>query len=142
MSIDISDGIESGNLTIRILTTNTVISTLLTDEKFEGKIIQPHTNGSKYLAEHGLAMSIEIKQGEEIRKYLLDAGGLKNSIIMNVEAMGLDFKDYDKLILSHGHVDHYGGLMNVLPKLKEGCEIMLTPNSYNQNIILVPKSGQ
>jgi len=142
MSIDISDGIESGNLTIRILTTNTVISTLLTDEKFEGKIIQPHTNGSKYLAEHGLAMSIEIKQGEEIKKYLLDAGGLKNSIIMNVEAMGLDFKDYDKLILSHGHVDHYGGLMNVLPKLKEGCEIMLTPNSYNQNIILVPKSGQ
>lgn len=142
MSIDISDGIESGNLTIRILTTNTVISTLLTDEKFEGKIIQPHTNGSKYLAEHGLAMSIEIKQGEEIRKYLLDAGGLKNSIIMNVEAMGLDFKDYNKLILSHGHVDHYGGLMNVLPKLKEGCEIMLTPNSYNQNIILVPKSGQ
>ena len=142
MSIDISDGIESGNLTIRILTTNTVISTLLTDEKFEGKVIQPHTNGSKYLAEHGLAMSIEIKQGEEIKKYLLDAGGLKNSIIMNVEAMGLDFKDYDKLILSHGHVDHYGGLMNVLPKLKEGCEIMLTPNSYNQNIILVPKSGQ
>ncbi|TKJ21803.1 MAG: hypothetical protein CEE43_08930 [Promethearchaeota archaeon Loki_b32] len=142
MSIDISDGIESGNLTIRILTTNTVISTLLTDEKFEGKIIQPHTNGSKYLAEHGLAMSIEIKQGEEIKKYLLDAGGLKNSIIMNVEAMGLDFKDYDKLILSHGHVDHYGGLMNVLPKLKEGCEIMLTPSSYNQNIILVPKSGQ
>lgn len=142
MSIDISDGIESGNLTIRILTTNTVISTLLTDEKFKGKIIQPHTNGSKYLAEHGLAMSIEIKQGEEIKKYLLDAGGLKNSIIMNVESMGLDFKDYDKLILSHGHVDHYGGLMNVLPKLKEGCEIMLTPNSYNQNIILVPKSGQ
>ena len=44
MNIDISDGIESGNLTIKILTTNTSISTLLTDEKFEGKIIQPHTN--------------------------------------------------------------------------------------------------
>ncbi len=142
MSIDISDGIESGNLTIKVLTTNTSISTLLTDEKFEGKIIQPHTNGSKYLAEHGLAMSIEIQQGEEIKKYLLDAGGPRNSIIMNAEAMGIDFKDYNKLILSHGHVDHYGGLMNVLPKLKEGCELILTPNSYNQNIILVPKSGQ
>jgi len=142
MSIDISDGIESGNLTIRVLTTNTSISTLLTDEKFEGKVIQPHTNGSKYLAEHGLAMSIEIKQGEEIKKYLLDAGGPRNSIILNAEAMGIDFKDYDKLILSHGHVDHYGGLMNVLPKLKEGCELILTPNSYNQNMILVPKSGQ
>ena len=124
MNIDISDGIESGNLTIKILTTNTSISTLLTDEKFEGKIIQPHTNGSKYIAEHGLAISIEIKQGEEIKKYLLDAGGPKNSIIMNAEAMSIDFKDYDKLILSHGHVDHYGGLMNVLPKLKESCELI------------------
>ncbi len=141
MNIDISDGIESGNLTIKILTTNTSISTLLTDEKFEGKIIQPHTNGSKYIAEHGLAISIEIKQGEEIKKYLLDAGGPKNSIIMNAEAMSIDFKDYDKLILSHGHVDHYGGLMNVLPKLKESCELILTPNSFNQNMILVPKSG-
>ncbi len=142
MSIDISDGIESGNLTIRILTTNTAISTLLTDEKFEGKVIQPHTNSSKYFAEHGIAMSIEIKQGEEITKYLLDTGGPKNSIIMNSEAMSIDFKEFNKLILSHGHIDHYGGLMNVIPKLKEGCELILTPDSYNQNIILVPKSGQ
>jgi len=142
MSIDISDGIESGNLTIRILTTNTTLSTLLTEEKFGGKVIQPHTNSSKYFAEHGLAMSIEIKQGEETKKYLLDAGGPKSSIISNAEAMSIDFKDYDKLILSHGHVDHFGGLMSVLPKLKEGCEIILTPNSYNQNIILVPKSNQ
>ena len=142
MSIDISDGIESGNLMIRILTTNTTLSTLLTEEKFGGKVIQPHTNSSKYFAEHGLAMSIEIKQGEETKKYLLDTGGPKNSIISNAEAMSIDFKDYDKLILSHGHVDHFGGLMSVLPKLKEGCEIILTPNSYNQNIILVPKSNQ
>ena len=140
MSIDISDSIESGNLIIRVLTTNTSLSTLLTEEKFEGKIIHPHSNGSKYLGEHGLAMSIEIKQGNETKKYLLDAGGPKNSIISNAKAMSIDFKDYDKFILSHGHIDHFGGMMNVLPKLKEGCEIILTPNSYNQNIILVPKS--
>ena len=142
MSIDISVGIDSGNLTIKVLTTNTTLSTLLTDDKFEGKVIQPHTNASKYLAEHGLALSIEIKQGEETKKYLLDAGGPKNSIISNAEAMSIDFKDYDKLILSHGHVDHFGGLMSVLPKLKEGCEIILTPNSFNQNTILVPKANQ
>jgi 7,8-dihydropterin-6-yl-methyl-4-(beta-D-ribofuranosyl)aminobenzene 5'-phosphate synthase len=142
MSIDISDGIEKGNLLIRVLTTNTSMSTLLTEEKFEGKIIHPHSNGSKYLAEHGLAISIEIQQAEKIQKYLLDAGGPRNSIISNAEAMGIDFKDYNKLILSHGHVDHFGGLTSVLPKLKKGCEIILTPNSYIRNTILVPKSGQ
>ena len=63
MSIDISDGIESGNVTLKVLTTNTVISTLLSDTKFEGKVIQPGTNGSKLLGEHGLAMLIEIAEG-------------------------------------------------------------------------------
>ena len=142
MSGDIYDGIESGDLIIRILTTNTSISTLLTEEKFDGKVLHPHSNGSKYLAEHGLAMSIEINQGEETIKYLLDTGGPKNSIISNAEAMNIDFKDFDKFILSHGHVDHFGGFLNVFPKLKEGCEIYLTPNSYNQNSILVPKSDR
>ncbi|MFW9826128.1 MAG: MBL fold metallo-hydrolase [Candidatus Thorarchaeota archaeon] len=142
MTLDILDGLEIGNLHIKILTTNTSISTLLTEEKFKGKVIQPHTSGSKYLAEHGLAMSIEINQGDQVKKFLLDTGGPKSSIISNAEAMGIDFKDYDKLILSHGHVDHFGGLTKVLPKLKEGCEIIITPNSYNQNRILVPRSNQ
>jgi 7,8-dihydropterin-6-yl-methyl-4-(beta-D-ribofuranosyl)aminobenzene 5'-phosphate synthase len=141
MSMDISDSIDSGNLTIRILTTNTTLSTLLTEEKFKGKVIQPQSDGIKYIGEHGLAMSIEIKQGDNVRKFLLDAGGPRNSVIQNAQAMGIDFKDYDKLILSHGHIDHYGGFMQVLPKLKEGCELLLTPNSYDQNIILIPKSG-
>ncbi len=142
MSVDISDGIESGNLIIRILTTNSVISTLLTDEKFRGKVIQPQTNGSKLIAEHGLAMSIEITEGDSKKMFLLDAGGPKNTVIQNAQAMGINFNEYDKLILSHGHVDHYGGFLKVLPQLKEGCEIILTPNSYNQHAIYVPKSGQ
>jgi len=109
---------------------------------YKRQVLHPHSNGSKYLAEHGLAMSIEINQGEETIKYLLDTGGPKNSIISNAEAMNIDFKDFDKFILSHGHVDHFGGFLNVFPKLKEGCEIYLTPNSYNQNSILVPKSDR
>lgn len=140
MSVNVSDGIKSGDVVIRILTTNTSISTLLTEEKFDGKVLHPHSNGSKYFAEHGLAMSIEINQGDKTNKYLLDTGGPKNSIVSNAEAMNIDFKDFDKFVLSHGHVDHFGGFLNVFPKLKEGCEVYLTPNSYNQNTILVPKS--
>lgn len=141
MSIDISNGIESGNLIIKILTTNSVLTTLLTDQKFDGKAIQPQTNSSGLLAEHGLAMSIEIKNSHNKQMFLLDAGGSSNTIIGNAKIMGIDFKDYTKFILSHGHIDHFGGLFNTIPKLKEGCEIILTPNSYNQNFILIPKQG-
>ena len=142
MSVDISDGIESGKITLKVLTTNSVITTLLTDEKFHGKVIQPQTNSTKLLGEHGFAMSIEITEGENKRTFLLDTGGPRCTVIENASAMGIDFSDFDKFILSHGHTDHYGGILKVLPKLKEGCEIILTPNSYNQSIIVVPKSGQ
>jgi 7,8-dihydropterin-6-yl-methyl-4-(beta-D-ribofuranosyl)aminobenzene 5'-phosphate synthase len=142
MSVDITNGIESGNLLIRVLTTNSVFTTLLTNEKFQGRVIQPQVNSSKLIAEHGLAMSIEITEGDSKKMYLLDAGGPKCSIIQNAQAMGINFGDFDKFILSHGHVDHYGGFFNVFPQLKKGCEIILTPNSYNQHAIYVPKPGR
>lgn len=134
--------IESGNVKIKVLTTNSVSSTLLNDEKFHGKVVQPLTNSSKFVGEHGLAMSIEVKENEKKRVFFLDTGGPKQSIISNAESMGLDFSDVDKLILSHGHVDHFGGFIAVLPKLKEGCELLLSPQAYNQCIILVSKSGE
>ncbi|GAI59716.1 unnamed protein product, partial [marine sediment metagenome] len=56
MSVDISKGIESGNIVIRVLTTNTVISTFVTENRFRGKVIQPQIDSSKLIAEHGLAM--------------------------------------------------------------------------------------
>jgi len=132
--------IESGKIVIRVLTTNSVISTLLTDEKFNGKVIQPQTNGSKLVAEHGLAMSIELMDGNNKKVFLLDAGGPLKTIFPNLKALGLNFYDVDKLILSHGHIDHYGGFMGLLPELKEGTEIILSPNAYKQSIILIPKS--
>jgi 7,8-dihydropterin-6-yl-methyl-4-(beta-D-ribofuranosyl)aminobenzene 5'-phosphate synthase len=134
--------IESGNVAIKVLTTNSVSSTLLNEGKFQGKVVQPLTNSSKFVGEHGLAMSIEIKEHDSKKVFLLDAGGPKASVVQNAEAMGFDFGAVDKLLLSHGHVDHYGGFLVVLPKLKEGCELILSPQAYNQNMILVSKSGE
>ena len=134
--------IESGNIIVKVLTTNSVSSTLLNEGKFQGKVVQPLSNSSKFVGEHGLAMSIEIKENEGKKVFLLDAGGPKASVVQNAEAMGFDFGGVDKLILSHGHVDHYGGFLVVLPKLKERCELILSPQAYNQNMVLVSKSGE
>jgi len=142
MSIDISKGIESGNIVIRVLTTNTVISTLVTENKFRGKVIQPQIDSSKLIAEHGLAMSIEVNNGENKKRFLFDTGGPKKTILENMIGFNLDFRDFDKLILSHGHTDHYGSLLGVIPKLSEGCEFILNPNCYEQSIILISKSGE
>jgi len=60
---------------------------------------------SELVAEHGLSLYIET----ENKKIIFDTGqtGL---FIRNAEKMGIDVRDADYLILSHGHYDHTGGL--------------------------------
>ncbi|MFX1239605.1 MAG: MBL fold metallo-hydrolase, partial [Promethearchaeota archaeon] len=139
MSIDLSEGIESGKIIIKVLTTNATSITLLTDEKFNGKVIQPEAATIKAIGEHGLSMSIKI---DDTHLFLLDTGGLYQAIIENSKQLGVNLSEVEKLIISHGHFDHFGGLTGVIPLLKEGTELYLNPNCYNQNYVIISKSGE
>ncbi len=46
------------------------------------------------------------------QKVLIDAGGGEGELLPSLAAIGVQPKDIDIFILSHGHGDHYGGLVN------------------------------
>ncbi|TFG16935.1 MAG: MBL fold metallo-hydrolase [Promethearchaeota archaeon] len=142
MSVDISEGIESGKVTIKVLTTNTASITVLTEEKFGGKVIQPEANANRALGEHGLSMSIKIEDDGESHLFLLDTGSLSQAIIENSKQFGINLNEVEKLIISHGHFDHWGGLTAVIPLLKEGTEIIINPRCFEQNYAAVSKNGE
>ncbi len=62
------------------------------------------------LAEHGLAYHLESSRGGERREILLDFSLTDWSLFNNYRALKLDPFAADALILSHGHLDHYGAL--------------------------------
>jgi 7,8-dihydropterin-6-yl-methyl-4-(beta-D-ribofuranosyl)aminobenzene 5'-phosphate synthase len=62
------------------------------------------------LAEHGLAYHIESSRGGERRQILLDFSLTEISLFNNYRALKIDPYAADALILSHGHLDHYGAL--------------------------------
>ncbi len=142
MTINLSEGIEPGNLSIKVLTTNTTSITLATEGKFAGKVIQPQMKANRTLAEHGLALSIKISENGESHHFLLDTGGMKESIIDNCETLREDLSDVEKVVLSHGHMDHFGGLKAVIPKIKDRAEILLHPTSFAQTQVILTKSGE
>jgi 7,8-dihydropterin-6-yl-methyl-4-(beta-D-ribofuranosyl)aminobenzene 5'-phosphate synthase len=119
LKLDLSDGIEGGNLKIKILTNNTVDLTLLTEEKFSGKVIQPGADAVRTMGEHGLAMSIEVKNENLTHHYLLDAGNVTGTILENTRVFKLKLNDIEKLVLTHGHFDHFGALIRIIPELKK-----------------------
>lgn len=58
-----------------------------------------------YLGEPALAFLIE----EGDRKLLFDTG-YSDAFIKNAALMGIDLNEVDTVVISHGHVDHTGGL--------------------------------
>lgn len=59
------------------------------------------------LAEHGLSLFIE----HDEMNILFDTGQ-SDVYRVNAECMGIDLSDADCVVLSHGHYDHCGGLVN------------------------------
>lgn len=57
------------------------------------------------LCEHGLSFYIETKN----HKLLADTGA-SDAFLANAEHLGIDLKQVDTVVLSHGHYDHGGGL--------------------------------
>lgn len=70
--------------------------------------------GKTLESEWGLALHIESTKGGESRRYLLDFGFTPDVYANNLELMKIDPAAVDALILSHGHLDHYGGLTGFL----------------------------
>lgn len=78
-------------------------------------------------AEHGLSIFIETPT----HKILLDTGA-SDLFITNARILGIDLRDVDYLILSHGHGDHTGGLHHFL-KLNDKAKVIC------KREILIPK---
>jgi len=136
MVIDFGDGVEK--VTITVLSSNTTDLTLPTDPRFKGKVEQPRKKTVAAIAEHGLAMSIELN-GTNI---LYDFGGMGFALLKNLGIFQIDPKKFEKAVLSHGHFDHFGSLMKLLPMFGPKTELILSPEVYKQKIGYLNESGE
>ena len=74
--------------------------------------------GRTLVSEFGLAMHVETRRGTQTRSTLVDFGFTPEALINNTELLGIDPSVLDALVLSHGHYDHFGGLVGFLQKHK------------------------
>jgi 7,8-dihydropterin-6-yl-methyl-4-(beta-D-ribofuranosyl)aminobenzene 5'-phosphate synthase len=65
-------------------------------------------------AEHGLAHLVEVTRGTTTTRVGFDFGQTHDSLNHNTRELGLDPGRLDAIALSHGHRDHFGGLMGYL----------------------------
>ncbi|MDD4858721.1 MAG: MBL fold metallo-hydrolase [Dehalococcoidales bacterium] len=73
--------------------------------------LSENTANYGFRAEWGISMLIEA----DGKKIMMDTG-LSNSAVYNAQLLGVDLKEIDCIVLSHGHADHTGGLRDVLKR--------------------------
>ena len=69
--------------------------------------------------EWGLSLALESRIGADTRQLLLDFGYTQNALLNNMEIVGVDGAKIQGLILSHGHYDHFGGLIGLLQQFRD-----------------------
>ncbi len=80
--------------------------------------------GQAIYAEHGLSCIIETVVDGTSCMFMFDYGASQQALINNLAVLGIDVSKIEAFALSHGHFDHWGGLV---PFLKANSERI----SYN-----------
>jgi len=92
---------------------------------------------TRLLAEWGLSIFVEL-DGLTV---LLDSGE-SGSVVHNASELGIDLSTIDKIVLSHGHCDHTGGLRELLMAMRKQVEIIAHPDIWDAKYVKLPGEAE
>ena len=98
------------------------------------KVLAENTAISQqYKTEHGLSLYIETGN----HKILFDTGG-SGIFLKNAKKLGVNIEDVDLVVISHGHLDHGGGLKSFLRENIK-ASVYLHPKAFGKHYSERPK---
>ncbi|MEA1903005.1 MAG: MBL fold metallo-hydrolase [Actinomycetota bacterium] len=89
-------------------------------------------------AEHGYSLSVTVHQNGSSDKILYDAGLTRDSMVHNLDVLGLDPKGYRAVVLSHGHADHHGGLEGLYGRVRGSMPLVIHPHAWRERKVVFP----
>jgi 7,8-dihydropterin-6-yl-methyl-4-(beta-D-ribofuranosyl)aminobenzene 5'-phosphate synthase len=112
---------EVDRVAIRIVTDN-LTQLFVPEETRDGLAIErrvPHSYPDRpprhiLNAEWGLALHAQSFAGDEERNVLVDFGFTPEVLNNNMAVIGVNPATFDAMVLSHGHYDHFGGMVGFL----------------------------
>lgn len=107
------------SLGVQIIIDNATFGPFLPDLALPGMTVRRVGNGGRQgadrmsrqtlLAEFGLSLLAQSERAGQTRRILIDFGYSPAVLANNLALLGVDPTGLDATVLSHGHLDHYGG---------------------------------
>lgn len=121
-------------LTLQVVVDNAVFGPFLPNQDLPGLRVLRNAGGGAgpqmsrrpLTAEFGLSVLAASRIGTEARHVLVDFGYSAETMRSNLTVLGINPSQIDAAVLSHGHLDHYGGFSGVFgPAAQNGRRIPL-----------------
>ena len=84
------------------------------------------------IAEHGFSSLVTLTTGDTARSMIFDFGFSKNSAALNADALSLDLSGVEAYALSHGHMDHFGGMAELIKLTGKKADLVLHPECFRR----------
>lgn len=90
-------------------------------------------------AKHGLSLYIETSVAGEENRILMDTGPPPDIVLQNAQTIGVDLRQIDAIVISHGHYDHTGGLIGILRQTPRQVTVVIHPQAFIPKFASTPK---
>ncbi|ESQ81740.1 hypothetical protein AEAC466_20170 [Asticcacaulis sp. AC466] len=106
------------SVAIQILVDSSLFGPFLDDIEKPGLTLQrnsrlgppaPRMSGKTLEGQFGLSLLNESRKAGQVRRVLIDFGFTPDVLANNLSELKIDPSQIDAAVLSHGHIDHYGG---------------------------------
>ncbi|MFI5341524.1 MAG: MBL fold metallo-hydrolase [Candidatus Methylomirabilales bacterium] len=101
-------------------------------------LVNDATREEPWLAEHGLAFWVEVVGGARPYHLLFDTGQTAQVLAHNARALKIDWTSLEAVVISHGHNDHTGGLLEALRTCGRRIPVILHPDAVLPKLKTVP----
>ena len=90
-------------------------------------------------AEHGFSALVTVHAESGDRRILFDTGISPDGMTENMRRLDLDPKDVESVVMSHGHVDHTGGLIGFVRAVgRRNVPLLIHPDFWLERRIAIP----